>query len=138
MKKEVGLWIDRRQAVIVTLHDGTESVERVTANFEKRGHYTSDVQTPSQASLKIDRAEDKYERHTQEMVNHYYSEVTSHIKDATDLYIMGPGQAKTEFQKYVEAQKLPAAILRVEPADKLTDAQIAARVRQSFERHIHE
>lgn len=137
MKKEVGLWIDHQQAVIVTLNDGTETVEHVEANFEKRGNFSSDVQTPSQASLKIDRAEDKYQRHTQEMVNHYYGEVSSHIKDATDLYIMGPGQAKTEFQKYVEAQRLPAAILRVEPADKLSDGQIAARVRDSFERHIH-
>ncbi len=137
MKREVGLWIDHRQAVIVTLHDDTESVERVEANFEKRGNNSSDVQTMSESSLKVDLAEDKHERHTAEMVNHYYNEVANHLKDATDLYIMGPGQAKTEFQKYVETQKIPATILRVEPADKLSDAQIAAKVRQSFERHIH-
>jgi len=137
MKKEVGLWIDHQQAVIVTLHDGNESVERVEANFEKRGNKTSDVQSVSESSLSIDLGADKHERHTAEMVNHFYGEVSNHIKDATDLYIMGPGQARTEFQKYVETQKLPAQILRVEPADKLSDAQIAARVRQSFERHIH-
>ena len=137
MKREVGLWIDHRQAVIVTLKDDTETVEHIQADFEKRGSNTSDVQTMSESSLKIDLAEDKHERHTQEMINHYYAEVSNHIKDATDVYIMGPGQAKTEFQKYIETQKLPATILRVEPADKLTDAQIAARVRQSFERHIH-
>jgi stalled ribosome rescue protein Dom34 len=137
MKKEVGLWIDHRQAVIVTLHDGTETVEHVTADFEKRGNYTSDVQSLSESSLRMDLAEDKHERHTQAMVDHYYDAVVAHLKDATDLYIMGPGQAKTEFQKYIETQKLPAAVLRVEPADKLSDAQIAARVRQSFERHIH-
>ncbi len=137
MKKEVGLWIDHRQAVIVTLQDDTETVEHVEANFEKRGNYTSDVQSMSESSLKVDLAEDKHERHTQEMVNHYYTEVAEQIKDATDLYIMGPGPAKIEFQKVIETQKLPANILRVEPADKLSDAQIAARVRQSFERHIH-
>ena len=137
MKKEVGLWIDHQRAVIVMLHDGSETVERVEANFEKRGNYTSDVQSLSESSLRMDLAENKHERHTQEMVNNYYGEVVSHLKDATDLYIMGPGQAKTEFQKYIETQNLPAAVLRVEPADKLTDAQIAARVRQSFERHIH-
>lgn len=137
MKKEVGLWIDHRQAVIVTLYDDTEQIERVDANFEKRGNNTSDVQSMSESSLKIDLAEDKHERHTQEMINRYYSEVATHLKDATDVYIMGPGQARTEFQKYIEAQKLPATILRVEPADKLSDAQIAAKVRQSFKQHVH-
>ena len=137
MKREVGLWIDHRQAVIVTLKDDTETVEHIQADFEKRGSNTSDVQTMSESSLKIDLAEDKHERHTQEMINHYYAEVSNHIKDATDVYIMGPGQARTEFQKYLETQKLPATILRVEPADKLSDAQIAAKVRQSFKQHVH-
>ena len=137
MKKEVGLWIDHRQAIIVTLSDGTESVERIEADFEKRKNYTSDVQSPSESSSRMDLAEDKYERHTAEMLNHYYEAVATYLRDATDILIMGPGPAKLEFQKHLEKQKLGAAIIGVEAADNLSDAQIAAKVRQGFKQHVH-
>ena len=81
MKKEVGLWIDHRQAVIVTLNDGNESVERIEADFEKRGNYSTDMQSESESSLRMDLAADKHERHVSEMVNHYYEAVASHLKD---------------------------------------------------------
>jgi hypothetical protein len=32
MKKEAGLWIDHRQAVIVTLVDQVEEIKRITSN----------------------------------------------------------------------------------------------------------
>jgi len=137
MKKEVGLWIDHRRAIIVTLNDGTESIEHVAADFDKRGSYSSDVQSPSESSLRIDLAEDKHERHTAEMVNHYYDAVAAQLKDATELLIMGPGPAKTEFQKHLENHKHGAQIIGVEAADNLSDAQIAAKVRQEFKQHVH-
>ena len=137
MKKSIGLWIDHRQAVIVTVNDGTESVERVEADFEKRGANSSDVQTASESSLRIDLAEDKHERHTAEMLNHYYETVSTHLRDTTELLIMGPGPAKTEFQKYLENHKFNGVILGIEAADKLSDAQIAAKIRQAFKQYAH-
>ena len=135
MKHEVGLWIDRQQAVIVTLNDGTQSVERVEADFEKRGRYTTDMQPEGASAPHIDLAEDKHERHTFEMINHYYETVASHLKDATAVFIMGPGPAKTDFQKVLEHHKFSGQILGVEAADKLTNAQIAAKVRNFFLAH---
>jgi stalled ribosome rescue protein Dom34 len=137
MKKEVGLWIDHRQAVIVILHDGTEAISRIEAGFEKRGRYTNDIQAVSENSPRMDLAEDKHERHKLELINHYYEAVATYLRDATDILIMGPGQAKVEFQKYLEKQKHGAQIIGVESADNLTDAQIAARVRQGFAQHVH-
>jgi stalled ribosome rescue protein Dom34 len=135
MKNDMGLWIDHRQAVIVTLNDGTESIEHVEADFEKRGNYTSDMQSESESSLRMDLAEDKHERHAAEMVNHYYDAVATHIKNATGILIMGPGPAKSEFQKYLENHKFSGTIIGVEAADNLTDAQIAAKVRTTFAKY---
>ncbi len=137
MKREVGLWIDHRQAVIVTLKDGTESVERVVADFEKRGRFTTDMQAESTTAPHIDLAEDKHERHTFEMVNHYYETVCTHLRDVSAILIMGPGPARNEFQKHLINHKFSGQILGVEAADKLTDAQIAARVREFFPTHQH-
>jgi stalled ribosome rescue protein Dom34 len=136
MKNEVGLWIDHRQAVIVTLNDGTESIEHVEADFEKRGRYSSDVEAVPENSPHMDLAEDKHERHTLEMVSHYYDSVAAHLKNASALLIMGPGPAKVEFQKHLEHRKFNGAILGVEAADNMSDAQIAAKVRQELKQRI--
>ena len=132
MKNDMGVWIDRRQAVIVMLNDGTESIERIEADFEKRGRYTSDQQAVSENTPHMDLAEDKHERHAIEMVNHYYDAVATHLKNAGSLLIMGPGPAKVEFQKYLERHKFNVEIWGVESADNMSDAQIVAKVRQEI------
>ena len=138
MKKEVGLWIDRRHAVIVTLRDDEhEDIQRIESDVEKRVRYSGASHTTVETAPHDDYAEDKRDRRINDHLTHYYDAIITHLRDATDVYIMGPGEAKIEFQKHMEDQNLPAQILRVEAADKLTDAQIAARVRRSFERHIH-
>jgi len=45
---------------------------------------------------------------------------------------LGPGEAKTELEKRLESEKLDGHIVGVETVDKMTDGQIAAKVRQRF------
>jgi hypothetical protein len=40
MKTEVGLWIDHRQAVIVSLVDQVEEIKRITSDIEKDVRYS--------------------------------------------------------------------------------------------------
>ncbi|MEP6988245.1 MAG: hypothetical protein ABI970_21755, partial [Chloroflexota bacterium] len=61
----------------------------------------------------------------------------THLRDATAVLIMGPGPAKSEFQKHLENHRFNGAILGVEAADNMSDAQIAAKVRQEFKQHVH-
>ena len=41
MKRQVGLWIDHRQAVIVTVADEGEEIKRITSNMEKHVRFAS-------------------------------------------------------------------------------------------------
>ena len=54
------------------------------------------------------------------------------IRDAESIQIFGPGEAKGELEKRLEHEGLKAHILAVEAADKMTDRQIAAKVRERF------
>ena len=56
----------------------------------------------------------------------------SHIRDAESILIFGPGEAKGEFAKRLQSEDLGGRIVGVETVDKMTDGQIAARVRQHF------
>ena len=41
MKRQVGLWIDHRQAVIVTVANEGEEIKRITSNVEKHVRFAS-------------------------------------------------------------------------------------------------
>jgi hypothetical protein len=62
----------------------------------------------------------------------YYDEVIAAIRDAESILIFGPGEAKGELKKRLEKDKLGGHIIAVETIDKLTDRQIAAKVREYF------
>ena len=45
---------------------------------------------------------------------------------------VGPGEAKGELEKRLEYEGLKAHVLAVEAADKMTDRQVSAKVRERF------
>jgi hypothetical protein len=46
--------------------------------------------------------------------------------------ILGPGEAKGEFNKRIKSKKLRGVTVELETADKMTDRQLAAKVREHF------
>jgi hypothetical protein len=48
------------------------------------------------------------------------------------MLIFGPGEAKGELKKRLESNNLGGRIVGIETVDKMTDRQIAAKVRQYF------
>ena len=97
MKKEIGLWIDHREAVIVTLQDQAEDIQRIESKVEKRVRYSGASETNVEGAPHNDLAEDKRDRRIEGHIDHFYDEVITHLQDATAVLIMGPGEAKTEF-----------------------------------------
>jgi nucleotide-binding universal stress UspA family protein len=62
-------------------------------------------------------------------LNIYYDAVIACIRDAEAILIFGPGEAKGELKKRLERHKLDGRIVAIETVDKMTDRQIAAKVR---------
>ena len=62
----------------------------------------------------------------------YYDAVIACIRKAESILIFGPGEAKGELQKRLESNNLGERIVGIETVDKMTDRQIAAKVRQYF------
>ena len=54
------------------------------------------------------------------------------IRDADSIWIFGPGEAKVELEKRLKQEDLGGRIVGVETVDKMTDHQIAAKVRDHF------
>jgi len=58
--------------------------------------------------------------------------VIASIGDPESILIFGPGEAKGELKERLKKDGLAGRIVGVETADKMTDRQIAAKVRQHF------
>ena len=123
MRKEVGLWIDHRQAIVVIVTDEGEEIRRITSNME--GH-TRFAGRSSQDRAREDTRDRQFAGH----LRRYYDDVIAHIGDAESIQIFGPGEAKVELRQRIENGALKGRIVATETVDKMTDRQIAARVRQ--------
>ena len=62
----------------------------------------------------------------------YYDSVVACIRDSDSILIFGPGEAKGELKKRLIRDKLGERIVQIETADKMTDRQVAAKVRKYF------
>jgi len=125
MKRQVGLWIDHRKAVIVLVTDEGEETRLIESNMEKHVRFAS-------GSSQDGSAESTRDRQFASHLDGYYDKVIACIRDAESVLIFGPGEAKGELEKRLENKELGGRIVGIETVDKMTDRQIAARVRQQF------
>jgi stalled ribosome rescue protein Dom34 len=132
MKTTAGLWIDHRKAVIAIVSAEGEETMEIRSNVEKQPGRVAGVRsTTSYESQKV-QADDSREREFTSHLNKYYDEVIAEIRDAESILLFGPGEAKGELKKRLEKDKLGGHIIAVETVDKMTNRQIAAKVREYF------
>ena len=126
MKKQIGLWIDHRKAIIVILKDEGEELKKITSNMEKHVRFKSGNASEDGST------EDVRDRQFGNHLNNYYDEVVAAVRDADAIQIFGPGEAKGELEKHLEHAGLKARTHAIETVDKMTDNQISAKVREHF------
>jgi hypothetical protein len=132
MNKQAGLWIDHREATIVIVTDDGEEIKHLTSNSGKHVRYSGSAHSETPDGLKEVTSEDRRDRKFTNNLNSYYDEVIALIRDADSIQIFGPGEAKGELEKRLEHEGLKAHILAIETVDKMTEHQIAAKVRERF------
>jgi len=128
MNKNAGLWIDRTEAIIVfaaTDAVGAEETKPMESGMEKHVRFSG---RPASEGAAEDRRDQQFAVH----LDQYYDEVIEQLHDAKSILIFGPGEAKGEFKKRLEHKGLGERIVGVETTDKLTDNQIAAKVREHY------
>jgi hypothetical protein len=132
MTTQAGLWIDHRKAVIVMVSDEGDATEQVESNVERHVRFSGGAHSGASHESRPGAGEDTRERHFEGQLNQYYDEVIARLRDAEAILIFGPGEAKGELKARLERGGLGARIVAVETVDKMTDRQIAAKVRERF------
>jgi hypothetical protein len=132
MKTKVGLWMDHRKAVIVVVSDTGVETKLIVSKVEKQLRRSGGSPLKGSYEALQVPADDSHEREFTGHLNIYYDAIIACIRDAEAILIFGPGEAKGELEKRLGSKELSGRIIGIETVDKMTDRQIAAKVRQRF------
>jgi len=123
MSHDVGVWIDHKKAVIVSIAAGEVTARTLTSDVGAHPHYSGSQE---------DGGEKKYEeRHNQDL-DRYYDDVIGQLGKPDALLLLEPGEAKLQLKERLGSKVSSESIVAVESTDKLTDPQIVAKVKEHF------
>ena len=109
----------------MALTETGEEIKQITSGMEKHVRF---ARGSSEGGLSEDMRDRQFAGH----LDSYYEIVLAEIRDAEAIFLFGPGEAKGELEKLLKAKGLGGCIVGIETVDKLTDPQIAEKVRRHF------
>lgn len=132
MKSNAGIWIDRQHAILVSISSVGQEISHFAVGEPEPFPTTTESIAQHHHRPNDFQAEDRTERKEQAARQRMYDAVLSAISGVESLFILGPGEAKQEFAKYIESKRLRNMQVEIETSDKMTEPQLAAKVRQYF------
>lgn len=142
MINKIGIWIDHTKAVIVFAAADQVTAKTVESAVGPHARYSGRAKYPTPGGSQDGRGEKKYEARFRQELDRYYDEVIGLVAPVgqgdqagrpEEILIFGPGEAKLELrERFGRNKALSERLLEVETADKLTEAQIVAHVKERF------
>ena len=124
MGRRVGIWIDHKTAVIVSATAGAVTTETMKSDVGAHPRYSGQEGAGG---------EKKYEQRHGEQLGRYYDDIINQLGLPEAVLIFGPGEAKLELKERLSRSKaLSGCNVDLETADKLSDPQIVAKVKEHF------
>lgn len=134
MSKDTGIWIDKRNALIVTLIDGNENLEKISSSVEE---YNTKGGSRSKAKYGPQNVvhDSKYTEREKKQMKDYFQEIEERVSDSDQIVIFGPAETgKKLYSEWSDSNpNLFKKVKDLKTADSMTDNQVKAWVRNYFE-----
>lgn len=135
MEKLVGIWIDTKKAIIVTLEgQKEEKIKEIDSDVENRIYHNKESDKGTFSGNRHSDNETKFDNRIDEQMDNYLEAVMNHIKSSDYLYIFGPAEAKIKLEQRIRDIKAldKIKLKAVETADSMTLNQIVAQVKDFY------
>jgi len=121
---QLGIWIDRKQAIIVSVMRDRTVLTKLRSSLRSHGRYHGAHDSGG---------ERKYEARHQQGLAHYLDAVARHVERGDEVLILGPGETKRALAKRVgQIKSLTGVTTKASAADKISDADLVAAVRRRY------
>ena len=131
--KNIGLWIDHKKTVLVVQNEHGENIQQIESGIGRHVRYRGASHSKSPFSAQYQQGDDQLDNKFTEQLNKFYEKVIAQLRKADAVLIFGPGEAKRELEKRIAHEKVRVPVMKIETADKMTERQIAAKVRNYFQ-----
>jgi hypothetical protein len=132
---KAGIWVDHSRAVIV-IHGGPkQGIRMIESNLTKHTRSSGGSRYGGIGGLPGVTPDTHRERHRSQQIKSYYARIVSLIKDIDRILILGPGVAKVELYKEIGDSHIKGSIIGIQPADRMTETELVAKVRDFFKSH---
>lgn len=135
MEKQVGIWIDSKKAIIVTL-DGQkeEKITEIDSEIENSVYHNKEGDKGTFSGEHHSDNETKFDNRKKEQMNYFLKSVLFYIKGSDYLYLIGPGETKIKLEQKIHDDKSLEKInlKAVETTDSMTLNEIVAQVRDFY------
>lgn len=135
MEKQVGIWIDTKKAIIVTLEGQKEErIIEIDSDVENSAYHNKEGDKGTFSGSHHGDSETKFDNRRKEQYDYFLKDVVSIVKGADYLYIFGPGETKIKLEQKIHNEKSLGKInlKAVETADSMTLIQIVAQVKDFY------
>ena len=135
--KQTGIWLDKREATVVVLENGTEqqfSIPSEVDFFNPKGGSRSKTKWGPQDVVQ----DSKYLETEKHQLKRYFTEIAKAVQETDQLAVFGPAEAPEKFVKELEDNhpQLAAKVRTREKTDRMTHNQFKALVRNFFNKPV--
>lgn len=133
MKKQAGIWIDTKQAVIVFLEGNNHTIKTIHSGIENRERIPGETKWFTRFGNQFLNFEKRKKNRRANEIRNYLKDVVNEIRNADELILFGPAGMKTELEKAIWKDTTNSPVIRaVESADSMTENQMVAWVKNYF------
>lgn len=130
--KTIGVWMDHSEAHLIEPDKG--HVKHFLSPAVSHVHHSGESVVRLGNHRSTNNEHSMHER-DQTLLHSYYKELAVLLHPYDEIYVFGPTTARSEFANYVEKQRLLAGKkLSTHSADKMTEPQMVAFVKQYFDK----
>ncbi len=131
--KNIGIWLDQKEAMIVTLYEKTASTKMIYSEIETRERIPGESKIFGRFGDQFLNDEKNKENRINELTTRYLSNIVDQLMKANEILIFGPAQIKTKLEKLIQKNHVLATKLKsVQNANNMTDNQKVAYVKEYF------
>ena len=139
MKKQTGIWIDTQKAFIVKLDETGSETKTILSEIETKERIPGESKEYTRFGDQYFNPEEKKEHKRENEVRDYFREIVKEISSSDEVVIFGPAMMKKELEKFIRGDRsLKFDLKPIESADKMTENQMAAWVRNYFAGQLSE
>ena len=135
MEKQVGIWIDSKKAIIVTL-DGQkeEKITEIDSEIENSVYHNKEGNKGTFSGSHHSDSETKFDNRKKEQIDYFLKSVMLYVKGSDYLYLFGPGEIKIKLEQKIHDDKSLGKInlKAVETTDNMTLNEIVAQVKDFY------